>query len=286
MYQALNTGAIGVQVRGLSDAIVAARLAGFAGLEFSVREVADLIDRHGVDHVRALFTSAGVRPAAWSHGLDWRSDEAAWRAGLAVLSRLAAAAAAIGCPRTFQVLHSWSDDLPYAEFWDFCVARLRPIASILGEHGCSLGLEFLGPATLRAGKAHPFVHTAAGALEFGSAVGPNVGLLLDCYHWYTGHGTLDDLRGIRIERIVHVHVNDAPAGLPIDEQQDLVRDLPGETGVIDIAGFLGLLRDIGYDGPVTAEPFKRELHDLPSDAARLVRVKASLDKVWGATLRG
>jgi sugar phosphate isomerase/epimerase len=67
---------------------------------------------------------------------------------------------------------------------------------------------------------------------------------------------------------------------------DLVRDLPGETGVIDIAGFLGILRDSAYDGPVTAEPFKRELQDLPSDAARLVRVKASLDKVWGATIAG
>ena len=285
MHQALNTGAIGVRVRDLAEAIAAARLAGFTGVEFNVREVADLIDLHGAEYVRGLFSSAGVRPAAWSHGLDWRGDEAAWRAGLAALPRLAAAAAAIGCPRTFQVLHSWSDTLPYAEFWDFCVARLQPIASILGEHGCSLGLEFLGPTTLRAGKAHPFLYTVGDALTFGEAVGPNVGLLLDCYHWYTGHGTLDDLRGIAVERIVHVHVNDAPAGIPIDEQMDLVRDLPGETGVIDIAGFLGILRDINYDGPVTAEPFKRELQDLPSDAARLVRVKASLDKVWGATLR-
>ncbi len=87
----------------------------------------------------------------------------------------------------------------------------------------------------------------------------------------------------RAERVVHVHINDAPLGIPIDEQQDLVRDLPGETGVIDIAGFLGVLRAIGYGGPVTAEPFKRELQDLPSDAARLVVVKASLDAVWGAT---
>ena len=47
-----------------------------------------------------------------------------------------------------------------------------------------------------------------------------------------------------------------------------------------IGGFLGALRDMGYDGPVTTEPFKRELQDLPSDAARLVVVKASMDAVW------
>jgi sugar phosphate isomerase/epimerase len=230
--------------------------------------------------VNDLFTSAGVRPAAWSHGIQWQRDEADWKAGLAKLPRQAAAAAAIGCPRTFQVLPPFSNDLPFDEFWRFCVERLQPIASILAEHGCSLGLEFIGPATLRAGKQHPFVHTATAALEFGAAVGPNVGLLLDCYHWYTSHGTLDELRAMRREQIVHVHVNDAPAGIPVDEQQDLVRELPGETGVIDIGGFLGALRDMGYDGPVTPEPFKRELQDLPSDAARLVVVKASMDAVW------
>lgn len=281
MYQALNTGAIGVQVRGVAEAIVAARLAGFAGVEFRIAEVADLIDRDGVAAVRGLFDSAGVRPAAWAHGIRWQGDEATWQAGLAGLPRLARAGAALGCTRTFQVLPSWSDDLPPDAYRDFCLARLRPIAAALADAGCALGLEFLGPATLRAGKRHPFVHTATAALELAAAIGPSVGLLLDAYHWYTAHGTLDELRGLRAEQIVHVHVNDAPAGVPIDEQQDLVRDLPGATGVIDIAGFMAALRAMGYDGPVTAEPFRRNLADLPSDAARLVAVKASLDAIWG-----
>jgi len=42
-------------------------------------------------------------------------------------------------------------------------------------------------------------------------------------------------------------------------QVDSVRALPGETGVIDIAGFLQALHAIGYSGPVTPEPFKKEL---------------------------
>ena len=239
-----------------------------------------MIDQHGAAHVNGLFTTAGVRPAAWAHGIQWQRDESDWQAGVQALPRMAAAAAAIGCPRTFQVLAPRSDDRPFDDYWRFCVERLQPIAAILAEHGCSLGLEFIGPATLRAGKQYPFIHTATGALEFAAAVGPNVGLLLDCYHWYTSHGTLDELRAIRAEQIVHVHINDAPAGIPVDERQDLVRDLPGETGVIDIAGFLSAVRDMGYDGPVTPEPFKRELQDLPSDAARLVVVKASMDAVW------
>ena len=38
-----------------------------------------------------------------------------------------------------------------------------------------------------------------------------------------------------------------------------MRRLPGATGVIDIAGFLQTLREIGYDGPVTPEPFEKRL---------------------------
>jgi sugar phosphate isomerase/epimerase len=160
MFQALNTGAINMKVSGLHEAIVAAKLGGFAGVEFRAAEVADLSERHGTDFVTELFASAGVRPAAWAHGIQWQRDEESWRAGLAALPRQAAAAAAIGCTRVFQVLPSWSDDRPFDDYWRFCVERLRPIAAILADHGCSLGLEFLGPATLRAGKRHPFVHTA------------------------------------------------------------------------------------------------------------------------------
>ena len=79
---------------------------------------------------------------------------------------------------------------------------------------------------------------------------------------------------------MYVHVNDAPAGVPVEEQLDNVRALPGETGVIDIAGFLQSLQAIGYDGPVVPEPFKKELADLPSDDARLETVGAAMDRIF------
>ncbi len=98
------------------------------------------------------------------------------------------------------------------------------------------------------------------------------------------HESVDALhqfvRALRPEQVVYVHVNDAPAGIDVDEQMDLVRDLPGATGVLDIVGFLHALRDIGYDGPVTPEPFKKELKDLPSDAERLQVVNASMDQIF------
>ena len=280
MYATLNTGAIGVKTNGVHEAIVAAKLGGFAGIELRAPEVADLIESHGPDTVRQLLSEAGVRAAVWGLGMNIRGDDAAWDESLGALRRNAAAMAAIDCTRVTTVLFSGSNERDYDANWRFHVERLGPVAAILAEHGCALGLEYLGPQTILNRFQYPFVHTMAKTLELGAAIGPNVGLLLDCWHWYTAGDDLGAIRAARPEQIVHVHINDAPTGIPLAEQIDNRRALPGETGVIDITGFFGALQGIGYDGPVTAEPFKRELDDLPNDAARLATIRASIARVF------
>ena len=56
----------------------------------------------------------------------------------------------------------------------------------------------------------------------------------------------------------------------MDDYMDNERALPGATGVVDIAGFLGALNTIGYDGPIVPEPF--------GNAARWA--KQAMDLVW------
>ena len=282
MFKALSPGAINVSAGSLKEGIAAAKIGGFEGVEFSASEIANLVDEKGAEAVTAIFAEAGIKPAGWGLPVDWRGDEGKWRQGLEELPRLAKAAAAIGCGRTMTWILPFSDDKPFDENRAFHVARFTPIAQILADNGCSLGLEFIGPKTLRQGHAHEFIHTMPDMLAMGADIGPNVGLLLDCWHWHTSHGTLAELQALRPEQVVYVHVNDAPSGIAIDEQVDNVRCLPGETGEIDIAGFLQSLRQIGYDGPITPEPFKKELADLPSDEARLKTVGASMDKILRA----
>ena len=278
MYKALNPGAIGVQATTLQEAIAAAQQGGFEAVEFNVREVADLVDQHGAAYVKGLFAEANLKPAGWSVGIDWRS-QTKWQQGLNELSRLAAAAA-IGCPRALSGVMPGSNDYAFDENYRLHVERFTPIARILADNGCWLGLEFISPKTLRASLRYPFLYTMGEVLDLGSKIGSNVGVLLDIWHWYTSYGTLDEIRALRPEQVVYVHVNDAPAGIHVDEQIDSVRDLPGATGVLDVVGFLHALRDIGYDGPVTPEPFKKELKDLPSDAERLKVVNAAMDKIF------
>ena len=279
MYKALSPGAIRVSAAKLDDALAAAKIGGFGGVEINPSEIAELIEASGKDAVTAKFMGAGIKPAAFGLPLEWRGTEDAWRSGLSDLPRLAEAAAAVGATRTMTWIMPCSDDRELDENTEFHVRRFTPVAKILGDYGISLGLEFIGPKTLRETQKFPFIHTMDAMLALGREIGPNVGLLLDSYHWYTSHGTVNELRALTPAQVVVVHVNDAPLGVAVDDQLDGVRDLPGATGVIDIAGFLQSLQAIGYQGPVIPEPFV-DLSALPSDTARLQKVGTAMDDIW------
>jgi 2-keto-myo-inositol isomerase len=65
--------------------------------------------------------------------------------------------------------------------------------------------------------------------------------ILDAFHNWNNSTTLDDIRALPLERIVHYHINDAAHGIPSGEQKDPDRVMPGE-GVIDLKSELTLMR--------------------------------------------
>ncbi len=287
MYKCLSPGAIGVRVGSLEEAIAAAKTGGFEGVEINPGEVATRLENgETADDLKGLFAAGGIHPGGWGLPVNWRESDEKWQEGLDAFPRLAAAAGAIGCTRCSTWVLSGSNDREFDANYQLHIDRFTPIAKILADNGCSLGLEFIGPKTLRDTLKYPFIYQMNPMLELGAEIGPNVGLLLDIFHWYTSHSDESELRALHPEQIVYVHVNDVPAGKEIDEHLDWVRGLPGETGVLPIATFLQALRDIGYRGPVTPEPFKKELSELPSDEARLRLVGAGMDKIFHQAFAG
>ncbi len=204
----------------LPEFIALAKDNGFGGVEFGIGAVADIIERDGADAF-ALFDGAGIAPGAFGLSVEWRKDEDTFRAGMADLPRLAKAAQQIGCTRCC----TWvlpDGGIAVDEYRARSTARFVEIAKVLGDSGVHLGLEFLGPAHFRTNPENVWFYDVAGALEVADEVGEkagtnNVGLLVDCWHWYTSGGTVMDLASIPVEQIVHVHVNDAP-DIPREEQ--------------------------------------------------------------------
>ncbi len=282
MFKNLSPGAIGIRNMNLAESIRLAKRTGFAGIDFNIREAAALADEHGLDHVKDLFARDDIIPGQWGLPVAWNRDDE-WELDLQQLPRLAALGRELGCTRTSTWVPSGSNERTYDESWRWHVERFRPIAQVLAHHGCRLGLEFLGPKTLRDRFQHPFISTIGEMMDLARDIGTgNVGLLLDAWHLYTSGGSIDDLDRITASDVVTVHVNDAPEGVPLDEQVDNVRRLPMETGVIDLPGFMRKLAVMQYDGPVTPEPFSERVNAIqdPIEAASLVA--SHMDRLWKA----
>jgi sugar phosphate isomerase/epimerase len=172
------------------------------------------------------------------------------------------------------------DRLTYVANFRQHARRLRQVAEVLGDHRQRLGLEYVGPKTSWTARRYPFIHSMAEMKDLLAEIDrPSVGFLLDSWHWYNAGETVDDLRTLKGEQVVACDLNDAPAGIPVDQQKDGVRELPCATGVIDLKGFLGALVEIGYDGPIRAEPFNRQLRAMPRDEA-LAATAAAMKKAF------
>jgi len=264
MFRNMSPGAIGIRT-DLAGALALATVHGWQGIDLPIGDALQLAQERPANELATLLGRTEVRLGGWGLPVDWRKPYE--QQALTTLGEQAALANQLGCTRVYTWVPPGSDERPFGENFSYHVAQLQPIARVLEEHSCRLGLEFIGPRTMREGRRYGFIYTLEGMLGLAQAIGPNVGLLLDSYHWYTSLGTLADIRALRAEDVVYVHINDAPAGVPVEAQLDQVRRLPAATGVIDLAGFLQTLREIGYDGPVTPEPFEPRLADLSPDAA-------------------
>lgn len=156
--------------------------------------------------------------------------------------------------------------------------RLNKVATVLEDSGLKLGLEYVGPKTLMARDKYPFLHSINGLKELIKSIEKkNVGYLLDSYHTYCAEDKNEDLDFLKAEDIISVQLNDGVLGRTVATQMDLERELPGDTGIIDLKNFLNFIRNKGYKGAVSVEPFNKELNKMEV-GAKLKRVRASLSK--------
>lgn len=245
---------------------------GFNGVEYSIEEAGRLVAQTSFEEVAAIFETPMVLPVVFGLPVEWRKDEDTFQQGLAKLPALAKLAQDLDCTRcTTWVLPDGG--VPVEEYAQTSMRRFGEIGRVLSEQGVRLGLEFIGPHHFRTNPDNVWFYDIPGALDVVAKVQDayrleNLGLLVDCFHWYTSGGTTMDLASIPIEQIVHVHINDAP-DVPVEQQKDFTRLLPGD-GVIDLNAFLQTLNAVGYDGPVAVETFSDDLKKMPpQESARL-----------------
>ncbi len=262
----LVCGAIGVRANQ-KQAIDYAHKFGFESVQPNAQELTSL-SKEDLSELLAMMEEKKIVFGAAGLPVDFRKDEQTFQKQLKTLPKLAAGLQRAGATRVSTWIMPTHETLTYVQNFRQHTKRLRLVADILKDHEIRFGLEYVGPKTSWTSKRHSFVHTMAETKDLLAEIDRcNMGFVLDSWHWYTAGETAADLKTLSNRDIVAVDLNDAPAGIPIEKQMDLSRELPTATGVIDLSTFLKTLNEIGYDGPVRAEPFNAALRKLPPQEA-------------------
>jgi sugar phosphate isomerase/epimerase len=264
MYVSLNSALLTGGKVGWPDFARLAAKIGYGGADFNLAAAM----KEGLEPTRALLAELKIKPAVCGLPVAAaRGDDAAFQESMKGLDEAAKFAAAVGCPRMTLVVSPGSQ-IPKEEQRKMLGDRLRQISEVLAKSNVRLGLEFLGPLPLRAKAPYVFIYRMDEMLEFAKECGPNIGLLLDSWHWHHAGNTVADILAAGKSRVVTVHIVDG-AKLPPEEVRDNQRLLPGE-GVIDLVGFFQALQKIGYEDGVSPEALGRIPKDMPiEEGARL-----------------
>jgi sugar phosphate isomerase/epimerase len=268
MYVSLNSSV--TRQMPWPDFVRLAGKVGFGGVDVSLNAAR----MAGVEATLALFAEAKVKPAITNLPVPLASaDDAAFQDGFKQLEENAKFAAAIGLTRMMAVLSPGSPT-PKDERRKFLKDRLAPIAEILDRSKIRLGLEFLGPMYFRTKSPYQFIWTLPETVTFAKECGPNVGVVLDAWHWHHSGGTTAEIVSAGKPAIVHVHVSDAKPAPP-EEVRDNQRHMPGE-GVIDLIGFFQALKAIGYEDGVSPEPLGRVPAEMPPEEGAKLALDTTL----------
>ena len=241
----LNTSTIKPQP--LLRKIHLAGQAGYYGIELWINDIYDHVGRGGevAEVEKALADNGLIVPSViairqWGDMDGWEyelvKDEARRRFALG---------ARLGAPyivATPPLEMARQDHLP---------GRYRDLLAIGREEGIRPTFEYIS--------FFKSVHNLSDAWRIVQETGdPDSTIILDAFHNWNSHSTLDDLRAIPVEQISHYHIDDAAPDKAPTTQKDPDRVMLGE-GQIDLTAEISVLKEKGYDQTMSLELFNAAL---------------------------
>ena len=268
MFLALSSALTGNKVQWPEFARLAARV-GYGGTDLNLGGAT----KEGLDATRGLLAELKIRTSFCSLPVNVTGTDEVFQKGMATLEEQAKFVSAVGCGRMMMVLPT-SSTTPADELRKMLKDRLTAVAEVLARQNCRLGLEFLGPLMFRTRAPHIFIYKMNDAVDFAKEIGPNIGVVLDSWHWHHSGATVDDIIRAGKSRIVTIHLSDAAKMAP-EDVKDNQRLLPGE-GVIDLVGFFQALKKIGYEDGVSPEVIGRVPAEMSAEDGAKLGLDASL----------
>ncbi|HEX3868801.1 MAG TPA: TIM barrel protein [Pirellulales bacterium] len=281
MFKNLDVQGLGIS--GTESQIIESALSfGFKGIDLNMIEFAAAAKEQGLAKARRLLDSARLKIASFRLPIDLQADDAAFNAELGRVGELATLAKELGCERAVTTIAPANDERPYHQNFETHRQRLGELAKKLEPAGVRLGVGIDAAAERREGRAFQFM-ASYDALQMllGMVQASNLGVVLDAWDVWASGGSMETFKRFAPSTIVSVRLSDTTESKEAGQWSSKSRTLPGVSGVIDSSAILGLLVDVGYDGPVTP---LADNSQLPRGGREQVAKAAghALDTAWKA----
>jgi len=220
--------------------------AGFRVVELWLDSVQPFLAKESAGAARRVMADGGITPRSaccdcedlFFRGLPDREKK------MEVFRRKLDLSAQLGANR-FVLCSGISRDVTLADY-EAAVPMLHEIGELGRQFAIVIGVEFI-----RGARFLGCVETTANLLR---RVGhPNLGVLVDTFHFYAGVSKLADIANLQMGEISWVHINDVPAK-PRETLDDKDRVYVGD-GVMPLEEILRTLAKV-YRGPVSFEVFQ------------------------------
>jgi len=238
--------------------------AGIRNVELNANLVNDFLNTDTLDGARKVLTDNGLTPV---HGavsvqglLEPNPDHAT---AIENLKRGIDMFAALGLNKIYTT--SFGGRKLTLDEYKIVVDNMRTVGETAKSFNMMMSVEFV--------RSSAYMSTLLTGLKLTrEAAHPNLGLMFDFYHFWSGLNKLEDMDEIRPGEIQHVHFQDVP-DLPRELLDNSTRIIPGD-GVSPLNAMLKKLAEKDYAGPLSVELFLPEFQEGdPYEVAREIRHK-------------
>ena len=238
--------------------------AGIRNVELNANLVNDFLNTDTLDGARNVLTDNGLTPV---HGavsvqglLEPNPDHAT---AIENLKRRLDMFSTLGLDKVYTT--SYGGRKLTLDEYKIVVDNMRTVGETAKSFNMMMSVEFV--------RSSAYMSTLLTGLKLTrEAAHPNLGLMFDFYHFWSGLNKLEDMDEIRPGEIQHVHFQDVP-DLPRELLDNSTRIIPGD-GVSPLNTMLKKLAEKDYAGPLSVELFLPEFQEGdPYEVAREIRHK-------------
>jgi 2-keto-myo-inositol isomerase len=242
--------------------------AGIKNVEITAALLDDFLKTDTLEAARRVLSDNGLVPVSAAAGVGGLIEPNLNRsAAVDNLKRRCEQFTALGLSRTYITTATPANAPKYTlDDYKTAATNLREVAADAAQFKMKVIVEFVRASTFIA-----TLNTLANVMRH--AAHPNLGILFDCYHFWSGNNKLEDIDSIRPGEVAHVHFQDVP-DIPRELLDQTSRLIPGD-GVSPLIRILRRLADRGYSGPLSVELFLPKFQQSdPYEVAREIRQKA------------